>query len=413
MKSLHGRHWYVDPVSGDDANDGMESSRPVRTYASRDIAAGDTVLFKHGSVIRERLHTRSGQPGQPVRYGAYGDGDDPVFLGSVAANDPGAWREVRAKVWRYTGAPASEVCNLVFDGGKACGTLRWELKELREPGDWHDTSFGQGSAAESAGGSAWHGTELYLCSETNPALAWSGIECVLWGERKLVDGRHLILEDIRFENAGVHGYQQFGAEDVTIRRCAFRFIGGAVWHRQQQIRFGNAIEFWDGARDITVEHCRFDNIYDSGVTHQGGGTTHIPERLYLRHNQFSNCGMAAYECREPSREVYFEYNTCQDAGCGFSMLGVTPPRQSEIWPQPMGHHIFIWRIDPGTQPGVVHIRHNTFGDAPHGAAIYSIIDPDDERHFVIEDNHYRPTVGPLLVHLGGRSCVAEDTSHAG
>jgi hypothetical protein len=400
LKNSKNRSWYVDPLAGDDANDGLSPSRPVRSYASREIAAGDAVLFKRGSVIREMLHTHPGQPGRPVRYGAYGEGADPVFLGSMAANDPGAWREVRAKLWRYEGALTSEVCNLVFDGGKACGTLRWVLEELRDPGEWHDTSFGVSSAAESSGGPAWQGSELYLCSEKNPALAWSAIECVLWGERKLVDGRHLILEDLRFENAGVHGYQEFGAEDVVMRRCAFRFIGGAVWNREQQIRFGNAIEFWDGAGDITIEHCRFDSIYDSGVTHQGGGTTHIPERLFFRHNQFSNCGMAAYECREPSREVYFEYNNCHDAGCGFSMLGVTPPRQSEIWPQPMGHHVFIWRIDPGTQPGKVYIRHNTFGAAPHGSAIYSIIDPADEAKIVIDQNHYDLSTGPAQIHIG-------------
>jgi predicted outer membrane repeat protein len=208
---------------------------------------------------------------------------------------------------------------------------------------------------------------------------------------------------LSFQNAGVHAYQDFNTRQVVIRNCDFRFIGGAVWHRERRIRFGNAIEFWDGASNITVEGCYFDNIYDSGVTHQGGETRNIPGRLHFRDNLFIDCGMAAYECREPSQEVYFEYNTCINAGGGFSMQGELPPRQSEIHPQPMGHHVFIWRIEPNTQPGHVYIRHNVFCEAPYGAAIYSIIDPADEKQFILDHNSYHQTTGTLLIHLGGRS----------
>ena len=133
----------------------------------------------------------------------------------------------------------------------------------------------------------------------------------------------------------------------VIRDCDFRFIGGAVWHRERRIRFGNAIEFWDGANDITVEGCLFDNIYDSGVTHQGGETRNIPERPHFRNNLFIDCGLVAYECREPSREVYFEHNTCFNAGSGFSMQGESPPRESDPYPQPGG---IICRVNGQCDP---------------------------------------------------------------
>ncbi|MFA5203632.1 MAG: hypothetical protein WC708_04425, partial [Lentisphaeria bacterium] len=81
-----------------------------------------------------------------------------------------------------------------------------------------------------------------------------------------------------------------------------------------------------------------------------------------------------------------------------------PPRQSELYPEPMGHHIFIWRIDPGTQvkTGTIYIRHNIFCEAPDGMAIYSVIDPADERQFVIEDNCYWQPAGPWLMRMNGR-----------
>ena len=272
---------------------------------------------------------------------------------------PDQWVEERPSVWRYTGTFPSEVCNLIFNDGQSCGILRWRIEDLRQPGDWHYTGIGASSSADAGPGQ--RDGVLYLCSPTNPGRAYAGIECALWGQRRLVGGQHhVILENLSFRNAGVHGYQESHARNVVIRNCEFRFIGGAVWNLEHRIRFGNAVEFWDGASDVTVEGCLFDNIYDAAVTHQGGETRNIPERIYFRDNLFVDCGLAAYECREPSREVYFEHNTCINGGGGFSMQGETPPRRSDPYPQPVGYHVLVWMIDADTQPGRVYIRHNVF-----------------------------------------------------
>ena len=406
-----GKTYYIDPGAGDDANDGLTPAWPMKTYAARELVGGDTVLFNRGSVIRDMLHTRNGTDQAPITYGAYGEGDKPAFLGSVPAGDPGQWVQERPSIWRYTGTLPSEVCNLIFNDGESCGNLRWLMEDLRRCGEWHYTTMGMSCAGESGSGEATHDGVLYLYSPTNPGRAYWGIEVALWGQRKLVGGQHhIVLENLSFRNSGVHGYQDWHVVQVTIRGCEFRFIGGAVWNRQRKIRFGNALEFWDGASDVTVEGCLFDNIYDSGVTHQGGETRNIPQRLYFRNNLFIDCGMAAYECREPSREVYFEHNTCIRSGGGFSMQGEVPPRQSEIYPQPMGHHVFIWKIEPNTQAGHVYIRHNVFCEAPYGAAIYSIIDPADEGKLVLDDNCYWQAAGEMLMHMGGRSYATSEFS---
>lgn len=396
--------YHIDPAAGDDANDGLAPARPFRTYAGREFAGGDTVLFKRGSLIRAGLDACNGSEEAPITYGAYGAGDKPAFLGSVPAGDPGQWVEERPSLWRYIGTFPSEVCNLIFNAGESCGNLRWRIEDLRKPGEWHYTGIGRHSAGEGWRGPNPHESVLYLYSPTNPGRAYADIECALWGQRdRLVSGqRHIVLENLSFRNAGVHAYHEYHAHNIVIRHCEFRFIGGGVFIPAQRVRFGNAIQFWDGASDITIEGCLFHNIYDSGVTHQGGETRNIPERLYFRDNLFIDCGMAAYECREPSQEVYFEHNTCINAGGGFSMQGEPPPRRSEIYPQPMGHHVFVWKIDPNTQPGNVYIRHNVFHEAPYGAAIYAIVDSADERKFILDHNDYWQTTGELLIHLSGR-----------
>lgn len=379
-----GKTYYIDPVAGDDASDGQDPSRPVKSYANREFAGGDTVLFKRGSVMRDVLFARSGSEARPITYAAYGEGAKPAFLGSVPAGDPDRWVEDRPSIWRYTGTFASEVCNVIFNDGDSCGILRWTIDDLREPGDWHYTGFG----ASADGGQSKQPGMLYLHSPTNPGRAYRDIECALWGQRKLVCGQHdVVFENLSFRNAGVHGYQDLQTHNVVIRNCEFRHIGGAVWSLKHRIRFGNAVELWDGARHVTVEGCVFDNIYDVAVTHQGGGTRNIPEQVYFRDNLFVGCGLAAYECREPSREIYFEHNTCIDGGGGFSMQGEIPPRRSDPYPQPVGYHVFIWLIDARTQPGNVYIRHNLFCRS-HGATISAVVEPADRSHFIIDDNAY-------------------------
>ena len=68
------------------------------------------------------------------------------------------------------------------------------------------------------------------------------------------------------------------------------------------------------------------------------------------------------------------------------MLGEDIPRKSEIWPQPMGHHIFLWRIDEPTDEGRLEIKNNIFQDAPVGSAIYSIISPAAEAQMELKNN---------------------------
>ena len=62
--------------------------------------------------------------------------------------------------------------------------------------------------------------------------------------------------------------------------------------------------------------------------------------------------MAAYEQRD-KMPIYAEFcnNICEDAGEGFSCLGEIMPRRSEIWPQPMGHHIFLWKMTEAMENG--------------------------------------------------------------
>ncbi len=68
------------------------------------------------------------------------------------------------------------------------------------------------------------------------------------------------------------------------------------------------------------------------------------------------------------------------------MPGEDLPGKSEIWPQPMGHHIFLWRIPQASEGSSLSIKNNYFGPAPLGAATYSIISKEAQAQIFLDNN---------------------------
>lgn len=380
--------YYMDPLQGDDTWAGISPDCPRKDYRQLQLQPGDTVLFRRGSIIRDTLDRVAGAPGQPITYGAYGEGINPIFCGCVDVRQREKWVEEAPNIWRYTELALPEVGNVIFDCGKGCGTLRWEEALLTQQGDWFDSTMGlQGEPVESR--------RFLLYSEGNPADVYGRIECSRAKYVVSPNADWTVCEDLCFFG-GMHA-MAYGADHVRIRRCSFAYIGGAVWSRERRIRYGNAVEFWEHGEDIVVENCYFDNVYDSCITHQGPhGKCEPAKKLIMRNNLCMRYGMGAYEARDRMLLASeFTGNICVDAGGGFGAQGDTVPRNSEIYPQPMGHHVFLWRMDGAEENGCFTISDNVFYDAA-GAAIYSIIDPGAEAQMVLKYNRYQTGAGQLI-----------------
>lgn len=391
--------YYIDPHYGTVGADGLSPEKARTTYTDLALQPGDTVLFRRGSFIRDILYRTAGAPGAPITYGAYGEGENPVFCGSVDVSDPEMWEEIRPYIWQYKGTLENEVCNFIYDNGRIGGTLRWEEAFLCAQGDWYDSSMGY--SERSVGEKKPQ--RVLVWSDGNPGKVYSHIECAVWGKRWMAVNRDwTITEDLCFWGSGVHGMAG-GADNVIIRRCSFCFIGGAVWNRQLRIRFGNAIEFWDHGENILIEDCYFNNIYDSCITHQGTRRCKPAERFVMRRNLFVNYGMGAYEGRDKMPiSMEFSDNVCLCAGGGFTGFGDTKPRKSEIYPQPMGHHIFMWRIEKAEPNASFTVANNKFFDAT-GAAVYAIIAPEADAQMNLSGNLYYTSNRELLTLVGGKN----------
>ena len=134
--------YYIDMQNGTPDADGRTPERARSSYTDLPLCPGDRVLFRRGNVIRDVLYRKPGTPEAYITYGAYGEGDAPMFVGSVDVSCPGDWKEVRPNVWQYQRHLESEACNFIFDNGRIGGTLRWQEDALSMPGDWYDSRMG-------------------------------------------------------------------------------------------------------------------------------------------------------------------------------------------------------------------------------------------------------------------------------
>lgn len=109
--------FYIDPVDGNDSNDGLSTSTPKKTWASlAPYVASNTYLQKAGTaetITSALAWTTAATSDRPIVVGRYGDGDDPIIQGTGAA--PSA-------LINFAGAAYWSVSDIVFQDNNSAGT---------------------------------------------------------------------------------------------------------------------------------------------------------------------------------------------------------------------------------------------------------------------------------------------------
>ncbi len=96
-----GNKYYVS--SDGENNDGLDINNPIgiKYFDSLNLKSGDAVFFKRGDCFRldKCIKLISG-----VSYGAYGNGEKPLFLGSLQNySKPELWQESTTdNIWQIT-----------------------------------------------------------------------------------------------------------------------------------------------------------------------------------------------------------------------------------------------------------------------------------------------------------------------
>lgn len=231
---------------------------------------------------------------------------------------------------------------LILDHGRRWGVKKWALAEVKAPLDyWYDAE----------------GKRVFVACDANPATAFKSVELALTRHIVNQGGKQDITYDgLAVRYGGAHGFGGGKTRRITIRNCDLCWIGGGLQFFQpngKPVRFGNAIEFWDGAEDHLVERNRIWEVYDAALTNQGSGEDSDQINITYRDNVIWNAEYSFEFWNRPAssitRNIVFEHNTCVDAGICWSHAQR---------PNPNGAHLMFYH-NPSATEGLI-VRNNIF-----------------------------------------------------
>ncbi len=111
---------YYLSTSGKDTNAGTDPSLPWQTLSKlnsfKNLKPGDNVFFKRGDTFYGSLTVNnSGTAGNPITFGAYGTGENPVITGFTNVTQ---WTNLGGNIWESTNAVSTlPSCNMVVING--------------------------------------------------------------------------------------------------------------------------------------------------------------------------------------------------------------------------------------------------------------------------------------------------------
>ena len=272
--NITGTKYYVSSSTGDDNNDGLSPDAPVKTINKLlevYLKKGDAILLKRGDTFRlgESFYIT-----QNTFLGAYGEGSKPKIYGSpenYALSDK--WEKHVGYIWKIP-FEYPEACGLVINHSALVGIKKSDISTLSRNGDYyHDFT---------------NGIFYIYCSQGNPKSVYKDIEIMpSFNLIDAVDGNcNVVIDNICLKYSSGFAIHTIGASDFTVTNCEIGFLGGK-WtaSSERTLRYGNAIEFWEGGKNITVKNNWFYQIFDSALTWQGK-SGNVYENIEFSENLF-------------------------------------------------------------------------------------------------------------------------------
>ena len=267
------------------SKDGTSINEPMSLEQAnkKTYYGNERVLFKRGDIFYGIIKFVVKASEKELFYiGTYGEGDKPIISGANIITATNAWKLDESNIYKLDlskfedfdgiGYLSDEYYNVgfLFDNNKIYGNRKENKIDLENENDFYCND-----------------NYLYLFSDVNP------------NERKLrfVSNYNLvnissntIIDGLKIENTGGHGIvkKTYPISNVYIKDCIVQNIGGAVNILSTFSRYGNAIEFWNGAENVLIENNIVRNSYDAGITLQGHEGKFI--NINIRDNiLISNC----------------------------------------------------------------------------------------------------------------------------
>ena len=288
LYEINGTKYYVS-VEGDDNNDGLTPETAIKTLDRIDtleLNEGDAILFKRGDLFRfgRTIILKSG-----ITYGSYGEGPKPKIYGSpenYAENS--TWKEVLPNIWQIEFSYPT-ACGCIIDHSRIAGVLKLSTDALQENGDfWHDVD----------------NNVFYLyCDEGKPSEVYTDIEIMpTYSILSNKNGYNIVVDNLCLKySAGFALSIACYKSGLKYTNCENGFLGGLWVSGIGSYRFGNAMEFWLGARDVVVDNNWFYQTYDSALTWQGNQNNNVYKNIHYTNNlfEYNNCDIEFFSRGNP------------------------------------------------------------------------------------------------------------------
>lgn len=230
--------YYVDATNGDDSDTGTSPEHAWKTISkvnSSSFNSGESIYFKRRGEWKETLIiSSSGSSGNPITFGAYGIGANPIINGADLVT---AWTQYDANIWQAT--CNTEPTQVFFD--RTICTKESAVINLDSANEWY-----------------WSYNTLYVSSTNDPDTAYTnpGVEASQRHRCVYVPGaKNIIIRDLK----------------LTKGNSA---IGGGI--------------FGESGAQVEIRSCQFDNFYGSAIHYYDGD---IDSRIWLvTKNSINNCG---------------------------------------------------------------------------------------------------------------------------
>ena len=284
----------MDSVNGSDSNQGTQAA-PWKTIAkvnSTTLTPGQSVGFASGGVWRETLTVaHSGSAGNPITFGAYGTGAQPIITGADLVS---GWTAYSGSIYQASVAWAPNQVyrnNVLLTGGASLGTLATD-------GEWFYSSG-----------------VLYVYSISSPASYT--MEATRRNEPVLIISHGYInLDQLHLVKGQLFGLLFSAVNNISVSDCELdqsandgvyisdgssnlMFNGGSVHHNgiahvgdSDGIGIGEAAA---ASHDITIENMK---IYSNGTSMLGSNiaigltsTNLAPYNILIQGNTISTAGV--------------------------------------------------------------------------------------------------------------------------
>ncbi len=405
---------YYISNTGSNQNSGMSQSAPRADLSGLTLNYGDVVLFERGGTWRTTITAVSG-----VTYSNYGDMNKPLPVINGSAKNyayAGNWETTEyPNVWKLT-STLSNVGIMAFDHSGNLGEydqlvgknlFLFDQVEEIDNGDGTYTYLNhthQSMLDEDLEFFSDPDTgELYLYSAESPAMRFKSIE--IGTNRHLFtigSAYNVTVDGLHFTYTGGHGIggAQAGCHDIIVRNCVLDWIGGSKMNTQTL--YGNAIEIYGSASNVTIENNWCYQIFDTGITFQATNKTAATfNNITIKNNLVEYCHWAIEVYNQntagTTQNVEIDGNFCRFSGMGWGSR-YRVEQHGEASAQNSGAASFCsWGF--GSAPVNFTVTNNTFDRSTGFLGLVQLLDGDESIAF--SGNTYIQIEGEQLGKLFG------------